>query len=242
MHPERKKKLTEFAKQVDIEDLDLEKIDQSLTHKSYINEVRNKPGNKNPDIEILHNQRLEFLGDAVLGMIIARELYVLFPEEPEGSLTKKKSMAVCEPTLAEIGQKMEIGKYLLLGKGEISTGGRERSSNIADALEAILGAIYLDRGLPRVEKFILKNWQPYLQKKKIAEFSIDYKSTLQELLMQKKIRPEYRVLDAVGPDHNKIFIIGLFIEGKAICQAEAHSRKKAEQKAASIYLETIHKS
>ena len=146
-------------------------------------------------------------------------------------------MVVCEPTLTEIGRKLKIGEYLLMGKGESLTGGNAKSSNIADALEAIIGAIYLDGGFKTAEQFIIKYWEIYLNEGRIAEFSIDHKSKLQEILIKtQKIRPEYRVLNTSGPEHQKTFEVGLFIQGERVAKSSAKSRKKAEQKAAYQYL------
>ena len=235
MDPERKKELATFSKKIGIGDIDLIFLNQALTHKSFVNEA--KFIKKSIDPSAASNQRLEFLGDAVLGMVIATALYRQFPNDNEGKLTKKKSMAVCEPTLAEVGKRLDIGRYLILGKGEMRTGGVSKSSNVADALEAIIGSIYLGLGFPSAENFILTHWKPYLADGKTAQFSIDHKSILQEMLVkQNNTRPEYRVLGTSGPEHNKTFEVGLFINGECTAVAKAQSRKKAEQKAALEYL------
>lgn len=229
--------LKNFAKNINIDAsiIDLKFLHQALTHKSYINEL--KGARHNPKLSTLSNQRLEFLGDAVLGMVIAGELYRRYPMENEGVLTKKKAMAVCEPTLAEIGKKLKVGEQLMLGKGELNTGGREKNSNIADALESIIGCLYLSGGFEVASDFIISHWQPYLDEKKRAQFSIDHKSILQEkLIKHNNLRPEYKVLKTSGPEHNKTFEVGLFIQGKMEVTASAQSRKKAEQKAALQYL------
>jgi ribonuclease-3 len=236
MDPKRKKLIVEFSEKLGVDDIDLGLINQALTHKSYTNEIRYSRNVNTVDME--YNQRLEFLGDAVLGMVVARALYRYYPEANEGELTKKKSMAVCEPTLCEIGKLMNIGEYLRMGKGELQTGGNAKTSNIADALEALLGAIYITSGLESVEKFILRVWKSYLTEGKKARFSIDYKSALQEILMKnKKVRPDYKVLSTTGPEHKKLFEVGLFIESKETSRGTAFSRKKAEQKAAFEYLQ-----
>jgi len=230
----RAKQISKFCTKYHLEHVDVTLIDQSLTHKSYANELKKQ---KRSLLHQFHNQRLEFLGDAVLGMVIARELYRLFPEANEGELTKRKSQAVCEPTLGEIAKKMQIGDYLLMGKGESSTGGNIRISNLADALEALIGCIFISNGFSHAEEFILTHWEPYLSLSKSPRFSIDYKSHLQEHLVKDgKLRPEYRVLSTEGPEHNKEFLIGLFIKGVEVTRGLATSRKKAEQKAAYSYL------
>lgn len=236
MDPKRKKLILSFINSLGVGKIDPELINQALTHKSFTNEVRYSRNDEK--IEIPYNQRLEFLGDAVLGLVSAGYLYNHYPQENEGSLTKRKAMAVCEPTLTEVGQKLKIGDYLLMGKGELQTGGNTKSSNIADALEAVIGAIYLNGGYQQAEKFIINHWEIYLNEGRIAEFSIDHKSKLQEILIQRyKIRPEYRVISTSGPEHQKIFEVGLFIQGEVVSKASAKSRKKSEQKAAYQYLQ-----
>jgi ribonuclease-3 len=235
MNIKRKNSLEQFVKENNLSAISIELLDQALTHKSYTNEIKNG-NNRLTDVQ-KHNQRLEFLGDAILGLIIAQTLYELMPDSNEGELTKKKSMAVCEPTLAEIGEKLKIGNYLLLGKGEIQTGGVNRTSNVADALESIIGSIYLSSGIEAARKFIIQNWKPYIEESKIAMFSVDHKSILQEMIVKsQKIRPEYKLVSTSGPEHKKEFLIALHINGIEKNQASANSRKKAEQKAAFEYL------
>ncbi|MDH4261970.1 MAG: ribonuclease III [Spirochaetia bacterium] len=235
MTQERKALIQKFIDLHNLHGVSVEILHQALTHKSFSNEIKGM-GGKIANIE-LSNQRLEFLGDAILGLCIARTLYDLFPDANEGELTKRKSMAVCEPTLAEIGENLEIGTYLLMGKGELQTGGVERASNIADALEAIIAGIYLSAGLEKTMEFIVKFWIGYLEESQVAMFSIDHKSKLQEFLVKtKKIRPEYKVLSTSGPEHSKTFLVALYINGQEMLQATSNSRKKAEQKAAYDYL------
>lgn len=235
MNLKRKESLKTFVKRNNILGVSEDLLNQALTHKSYCNELK-IDAKKNSD-PVKHNQRLEFLGDAILGLIIAKTLFKLMPKANEGLLTKKKSMAVCEPTLAEIGDKLHLGEYLLLGKGETQTGGVTRSSNIADALEALIAGIYLSAGAEKTEEFILKHWMPYLEETKVAMFSVDHKSILQEIMVKtRKTRPEYRVISTEGPEHEKIFLIGLYINGEECGRAKENSRKKAEQKAALEYL------
>ncbi|MDH4200657.1 MAG: ribonuclease III [Spirochaetia bacterium] len=235
MNQKRESNLRQFITRNNLEGISIELLNQALTHKSYANELKGQ-GGRDKSIR-KHNQRLEFLGDAILGLIIAKTLYDINPDANEGELTKKKSMAVCEPTLAEIGDKLELGNYLLMGKGEIQTGGINRSSNVADALESLIGCIYISVGINKAEEFVAKNWKPYLEETKIALFSVDHKSILQEFIVKsRKTRPEYRVLETEGPEHQKIFLIGLYINGQEIGRAKSNSRKKAEQQAAFDYL------
>ena len=235
MNQKRKADLEQFISRHNLDGISVDLLNQALTHKSYSNELKGQAGRDKNFRK--HNQRLEFLGDAILGLIIAKTLYDVNPDANEGELTKKKSMAVCEPTLAEIGDKLELGNYLLMGKGELQTGGVNRSSNIADALESVIGCIYISSGIKKTEEFVLKHWKPYIEETKIALFSIDHKSILQEMIVKlKKTRPEYRVISTEGPEHKKIFLIGLYINGQEIGRAKANSRKKAEQQAAFDYL------
>lgn len=204
---------------------------QALTHKSYINE-----SGKRSAVALLHNQRLEFLGDAVLGTVMAEYLYQKFPFYEEGKLTRMKSGLVCGETLTLVGNRIGLGNYLLLGKGEKSEGGKMRDSNIEDALEAFIAAIFLDRGMGAAKKFILRLWNTELNNTNFLER--DPKSTLQEWLAKhKQTRPQYRLLEESGPDHQKIFTVGLFIYEQWQLSAKAASRKKAEQEAARLFLE-----
>jgi len=235
MNQKRQALIQDFIRENNLLGVSEELLNQALTHKSFTNEIKGK-GGRAGNIE-LSNQRLEFLGDAILGFTIARILYELFPEADEGELTKRKSMAVCEPTLAEIGENLELGQYLLMGKGEYQTGGISRASNIADALEAVIASVFISAGLEKTLEFVSTLWLGYLEESQVALFSIDHKSQLQEMIVKsKKIRPEYKVLSTSGPEHNKTFLVALYINGREILQASANSRKKAEQKAAYEYL------
>ena len=235
MITERQKQLKNFLSKLRISIKSLKLIDQALTHKSYANEIlKGFDRNAVPDI---HNERLEFLGDAILGMSIARALFKLYPEENEGALTHRKAQVVCEATLYEIGMQLSIGEYILLGKGERDSGGAERTSTIANTVEAVLGAIFESDGFEVTEKLILRLWDPYLSEKKIASASIDHKSRLQEyLLAKRKTRPSYKILKEAGPEHAKEYTVGLFINGKKESQGTGQNKKKAEQNAAEIFL------
>ncbi|MDH5720776.1 MAG: ribonuclease III [Spirochaetia bacterium] len=233
MNPERKKKLQDFLKKEKLTKVHLDIVDLAFTHKSYANEHK-------LDKNILldsHNQRLEFLGDTVLGLVIAKTLYKRLPDSNEGELTRKKAQAVCEATLAEIGSSLNLGEYLLLGKGEKTAKGHKRISIIADTLEALIGAVYLGTNIEYSEKFILRTWEPYLVGDKTAKESYDYKSRLQEWLVGKSgMIPQYQVVAAEGPEHEKTFTVALIISGETKASASASSRKKAEQEAAKEYI------
>jgi len=231
--------LHEFTKQYLDPQVDIDILKIAFTHKSYANEIRNISPEK---LSLYHNERLEFLGDSILGMIIGEELFLKYPEYDEGLLTKYKARAVCEATLKEIGEALEIGQMLMMGKGEQATGGKRRSSNIADTLEAVVAAVFISCGYKVTKNIILYHWGPYLTGKKIAKASIDYKSELQEYLVKnKKIRPEYRVLSSTGPDHDKEYTIGLFLEDQKALEGKGKSKKKAEQYVAEQYLALINR-
>ena len=233
MDSERIDQLDTFMRENQLPGLSHELLNVALTHKSFANELNH---NLSPDLQS-HNQRLEFLGDAILGAVIATHVYRENPNYDEGKLTQRKSEIVCEATLSEVGSKLNIGEYLLMGKGELSSGGGQRVSNIADAVESLIAVIFLEKGYPSSQKFILSLWKPYLHEGTMPQGSIDYKSRLQELLMRTfKIRPEYEVMGTEGPEHENIYHVALFIDGKKILEAKGMSKKKAEQKAAEIYL------
>ena len=235
MQRERKKELQDFLKKEGISKVPLDIIDVAFTHKSYANE--HKPDSGQSLSLDTHNQRLEFLGDTVLGLIIAKTFYENLPESNEGDLTRKKAQAVCEATLAEIGNALNLGSYLLLGKGEKTSKGHKRISIIADTLESLIGAVYLGTNIDYTEKFVLRIWDPYLKGDKTAKESYDYKSRLQEWLVgESRNIPQYKVVSSEGPEHQKIFTVALVINGQIMVSASASSRKKAEQEAAKEYI------
>ena len=238
MNEERRQKILLFIRQNRLNDSTIQLIDQALTHKSYANEQN---GDRHTPKLDEYNQRLEFLGDAVLGMIIAKAFYLEFPNSKEGDLTRKKARAVCEATLADIGNHIGIGRVIRMGKGEVNTKGFERKSSIGDALESLIGAVYLSDGYEACEKFVLSLWQPYIKHGKVVSDSIDYKSKLQEYIMkEKKVRPEYKVLSIGGLEHEREYTISLLIEGQQLAKATAKSKKKAEQQAAKHYMKKLH--
>ncbi len=193
----------------------------ALTHSSYSNENRLK--------KYLCNERLEFLGDAVLELISSEYIYRDNPTKPEGDLTRIRASYVCEPTLALCAREIGLGDYILLGKGENMTGGRDRDSILSDALEATIGAIYLDGGFERareyVQHFVLKD----IEHKKLF---YDSKTILQEIVQSKHRSMNYELLSESGPDHNKSFTVAVVIEGETIATATGRTKKKAEQSAA----------
>jgi ribonuclease-3 len=203
----------------------------ALTHPTYVFENRSK--------NLESNQRLEFLGDAVLGLVIAEYLYEKYPKLPEGELTKMRAAVVCESTLAKCSKKINLGKYLLLGKGENMTGGRERASNLADAFEAVIGAIYIEKGYMDAKKFVITQLYEDIIKASKGIYN-DFKTMLQEKIQ--KLYSEnvnYKVLSEEGPDHNKIFLIGVYLKGELLAKGEGNNKKEAEQKAAKNALESF---
>lgn len=195
---------------------------QALTHSSYANEKKlGKLG---------CNERLEFLGDAVLELISSDFLYHRFPGIPEGELTKKRASMVCEPSLAFCAREFGLPRYLLLGKGEDMTGGRNRDSIVSDATEALLGAIYLDGGFASAKEFVLSFILNDIEHKQLF---FDSKTILQEIVQEKGSQPiEYRLIKEEGPDHNKSFTVEAIVSGRAQGQGTGHTKKAAEQAAA----------
>ncbi len=204
----------------------------ALTHGSFTYEQ------KKPEIE--DNQRLEFLGDAVLELAVSTYLYHKFPGYSEGELTRLRAALVCEPTLVKVAKELDLGKCLLMGRGEERSGGRERPSILADALEALLGAVYLDQGLERASKFILAYLEPILGDILEGKATRDYKTELQEILQKKASDPvNYVIVNEKGPDHDKIFTAAVVYLGREIGRGVGHSKKEAEQQAARLALEKL---
>lgn len=198
-------------------------FDQALTHRSWVNENPNKRET---------NERLEFLGDAILEFVISDYLYEKFPQKREGYLTALRANIVNTTNLANVAGKLQVGKYLYLSKGEEETGGRTNPSLLADTLEAIIGAMFIDRGLPPTKIFIEKNILSDIDKK-IAQPLKDSKSRLQEFVQGKSFpTPKYRVIKESGPDHNKIFIVEVNVNGTRKGKGKGKNKSEAEQNAA----------
>ena len=197
-------------------------LKQALTHSSYANEKKlGKLG---------CNERLEFLGDAVLELVSSDVLYAKFPQIPEGELTKKRASLVCEPSLAYCARQFDLPKYLLLGRGEDMTGGRMRDSIVSDATEALLGAIYLDGGFEKAREFVLKFILNDMEHKQLF---YDSKTILHELVQEKgRQTVEYVLTKETGPDHNKQFSVDVLINGTPAGSGTGHTKKAAEQAAA----------
>lgn len=197
-------------------------LENALTHSSYANE------NKHTGAQ--SNERLEFLGDSVLGMVTADYLYRVHPDLPEGDLTRTRAALVCEGSLVEVAQQLELGTYLKLGKGEDAGGGRERPSIVADAVEAVLAAVYLDGGIGSARKIIQRF---ILDREEEKSGSRDYKTALQELVQRESGQVlAYRLVGSTGPDHAKRFQVEVELNGAPVGAGEGRSKKEAEQMAA----------
>ena len=203
---------------------------QALTHSSYANEGKKHGRN---------NERLEFLGDSVLSVIVAKHLFLKYKDIPEGELTKLRASLVCEKALDVFAQQLGLGEYLRLGKGEEMTGGRNRPSILADAFEAVIAALYLDGGYQAAQKFVLSFIPENLDVKSATQLA-DYKTTLQEIIQQnREEKIEYVLADEKGPDHAKVFTAEVLLNSNVIGVGEGSSKKQAEQNAAKEALKLM---
>lgn len=224
--------IEKFEEIIDYKFENKEYILEALTHSSYSNENR----------KYNFNERLEFLGDSVLGIIISDYLFNAEKKLPEGELTKLRANIVCEESLSDVAKEIQLGNYMLLGKGEESTGGRKRISILADAFEAVIAAIYLDGGIENARKFILKYMEKIICDSRRGKIFRDYKTHLQEVLQEKgenSINIWYKLVEEKGPDHNKIFIMQVGMNEDILGVGEGKSKKEAEQLAARIALSNI---
>ena len=205
-------------------------LQNALTHSSYANERWHN--------SLMSNERLEFLGDSILGMVVAKHLYQNFPDRPEGELTRMRADMVCETSLARVADQVGLGKHLLLGHGEEQGGGRERPSILADAVESVIAASFLDGGMEAAEgfirRFVLCNVPvTRLQNK-------DYKTALQELVQQKKNQVlTYKLVGESGPDHDKQFTVEVSLNDKVVGRGTGSSKKRAEQDSARVAIENL---
>lgn len=210
---------------------DLSLLHTALVHTSYANEGRH---------HTKHNERLEFLGDAVLELVSSTYLFQHFPGLPEGELTKTRASIVCSATLAKLARRLHLGDYLLLGHGEEMSGGRTRTTNLEDAFEAVIGAVYLDQGWEAAQAYVLRQLAGEFENVREGENLQDYKTELQELVQQTPGQSvEYEMLEATGPDHAKHFAFAVKIAGEVLGTGEGHSKKQAEQNAARMALEKL---
>ena len=206
-----------------------ELLENALTHSSCANESRGK---------LQSNERLEFLGDSILGMVVADHLYRNHPDLPEGVLTRTRAALVCEDSLVVVAEELGLGDYLRLGKGEEAGGGRNRPSIRADAVEAVLAAVYLDGGIGSARKII----QKYILSREVAGLTKprDYKTALQELIQRESGQTlAYRLVGEEGPDHNKRFFVEVTLNGTGVGQGSGRSKKEAEQMAAKAAIQVL---
>ena len=209
---------------------------EALTHRSYINE-RASPSDRQAGQKLKHNERLEFLGDAVLELIVTGYLYNKYPVKAEGELTNFRAALVKAPTLSEIAGELNLNDYMLLSKGEAKDIGKARQFILADALEALIGAVYLDQGYEVTRSFIEKNVIAPRVKTVANLGSRDPKSLFQEKAQEKEgVTPVYKILSEWGPDHDKHFVTGVYLGDKLIAQGEGMSKQEAHQQAAEAGL------
>ena len=207
-------------------------LKQALVHSSYLNE---KPGSA-----VDSNERLEFLGDAVLGLIVAEKLYQDFPEMTEGGMTKLRSALVSRATLARVAAVAGLGDYLYLGKGEEAGGGRQKVANLAGVMEAVIAAIFLDQGSAVARDIVLKLLKEEMVKANLHGIKVDHKSRLQELIQSRQQSvPNYRLVEATGPDHDRRFTVEVVIDDKVLGRGSGKSKKVAETDAARSALESF---
>lgn len=205
---------------------------QALTHSSFANETIGD--------RMQSNERLEFLGDAVLELVVSDYLYQHYTKDPEGQLTKFRAKIVCEPTLAYMAEKIELGKFLRLGRGEENTGGRERNSILSDAFEALIGAIYLDGGIEKSRNFINLTILKDLDEMDFQTLFVDHKTKLQEIVQSRGAElVEYSIVNECGPDHNKSFTAEVSYQNQVIGTGLGRSKKIAEQNAAYNAMKNI---
>lgn len=231
IEPARRRALSAFEKQAGVRFRRYDLLNLAFCHRSYANENPDQAGN---------NEKLEFLGDSVLGLVVSEYLYKELSEKSEGDLAKIKSFVVSEQSLAEIAKSIRVDSFLLIGKGEENSGGREKRALLADAFEAIVGALFIDGGFKAAKKFILKQLVPEIEKVLANKHHKDYKTMLQELV-QKEYRsyPRYQLLKRSGPDHAKIFWMEVVVNGHSYGPGRGTNKKEAEQAAAKAAWESL---
>jgi ribonuclease III len=207
-------------------------LQQALVHRSYLNEK--------PDFELRSNERLEFLGDSILSAVVAEKLYIDYPDLSEGDMTKLRSALVRRETLSRIAQQLNLDDYLYLGRGEETSGGRAKESILADALEAVIGAVFMDQGFNVCRDLILRLYEGGVEKAVSARPTTDFKSRFQEVAQSKYHEiPEYRVISAEGPDHAKNFIVEVAVCGRVMGKGMGSTKLAAEQGAAKAALDGL---
>jgi len=222
--------LNKFEKKINISFNNKNLLKQAFLHRSYLNEHK--------DLEMEHNERLEFLGDAVVEIVVTDFLYHKYPKTPEGELTSYRAALVNAITMSEVASGLGMNDYMLLSKGEAKDTGRARQIILANAFEALVGAIYLDQGQDVAQKFIADNLFAMTEKIVNEKLWLDAKSFFQEKAQEiSGVTPNYKILSEAGPDHNKKFTVGLFIDAELVAEGTGHSKQEAEQEAARKGLE-----
>ena len=219
--------MEKLEKFFDLDFHDKSLLKTALTHSSYANENNCES-----------NERLEFMGDAVLDVMMGQYLYDKYPHFNEGNLTKTRAKNVCESALVEYAKECNLKKYLLLGKGEEKSGGRNRTALQADAFEALIGAVYVDKGFDECYKVFNKVIIPLIEEDREDNF-VDYKSYLQELVQSDKRSLEYKIIDEIGPSHNKTFITRVYMDQILMGEGKGKTKKEAEQNAAEMALKKL---
>jgi len=220
-------KLKELENKLNIKFGNQNLLRRALTHKSFANE--------NSDLNIKDNERLEFLGDSVLSIVVSEYIFLKLPDLPEGELTKIRARIVCEASLSEAAKSIKLGDFIMLGRGEELTGGRERPSILADGFEAVLAAIYLDGSFSRVKKFILDIMGDKINNAINGDLLLDYKTKLQEKIQAKtRKKLSYHIYKEKGPDHNKTFYVEVRLDKKILGKGKGSNKKEAEQAAAKV--------
>lgn len=226
--------ISEIEKNLGLDFKDKNLLKSAFIHRSFLNE--------HPEEKLPHNERLEFLGDSVLGFVVSEHLFKEYPDHAEGDLTNFRSSLVNARSLAEAAKRLDLGKYLFLSKGEEATGGRDRQYLLANTFEALLGAIYLDSGIVPAEKLIREELLPSLTNIIDKKLYKDFKSGFQEVSQEKVgVTPVYKVLEETGPDHNRSFKVGVFLNEELVGEGEGKSKQIAEQEAAKAALANFSK-
>ena len=217
--------LKEFQEIIGYKFTDEAYLRTALTHSSYAHENKNK--------KVKFNERLEFLGDSVLGLVVSKYIFENYPDLPEGNLTKIRAAVVCEKTLFECALNIDMGKYIIIGRGEERSGGRKRPSILSDAFEALIAAMFLDGSFEVVREWVLCQLCEYIDAAAKGKIAKDFKTEFQEEAQDKgEAAISYKVISSTGPDHNKTFVVGVYLNGKPMGEGEGSSKKKAEQNAA----------
>jgi len=224
------KKIENLENDINYKFKDKDNLILALTHSSYANECKSK--------KLTSNERIEFLGDSVLSVVVSENIYKNYSNLSEGEMTKFRANVVCEASLEHCAHNLKIGQYLLLGKGEELTGGRTRTSILSDATEALIGAIYIDGGFECAKEFVLSQMEKFIIDSIKGEMFMDYKTQLQEVIQKNNDQKvSYEIIDEKGPDHNKVFVMQVKLDDEVIGVGKGRTKKEAEQMAAKAFLQ-----